>query len=126
MISYGEKTAEEIGMRKPIVGLPAGLALLVAVFAGSLPLAERAAAQVAADSAQVGSQRPLPGRHIEGRLAFLRAELKITDAQAPLWDRVAAALRERAARMDAAVAAARQARGGGTTPDLLAQIEART
>ncbi len=112
-------------MRKSIVRVSAGLALLGTVLVGSLVLAERGAAQIAADSAQVHPQRPLPGRHIEGRLAFLRAELRITDAQAPLWDRVAAVLRERAAKMDAAIAASRQARSDGTAPDLLGQIEAR-
>jgi hypothetical protein len=27
--------------------------------------------------------------HVEGRLAFLKTELKITEAQLPLWNRVA-------------------------------------
>ena len=31
-------------------------------------------------------------RHVEGRLAFLKAELKITDAQLPLWNAVADAI----------------------------------
>lgn len=35
---------------------------------------------------------PMQGR-IEGRLAFLKAELKITDAQAAAWDKFAAAVR---------------------------------
>jgi protein CpxP len=35
-----------------------------------------------------------PGRHLEGRIAYLRAELKITDAQAPAFDKVAQAMRE--------------------------------
>lgn len=34
--------------------------------------------------------------HVEGRIAFLRTELKVTDAQQPLWEAVAAALRENA------------------------------
>lgn len=34
-----------------------------------------------------------PGRHIEGRIAFLKAELKITDAQAPAFDKFAEAIR---------------------------------
>ena len=29
--------------------------------------------------------------HVEGRLAFLKTELKITDAQLPLWNAVAEA-----------------------------------
>ncbi|OQM75707.1 Spy/CpxP family protein refolding chaperone [Manganibacter manganicus] len=34
--------------------------------------------------------------HVEGRIAFLRTEMKVTDAQQPLWEAVAAALRENA------------------------------
>lgn len=37
--------------------------------------------------------------HVEGRLAFLKAELKITDAQLPLWDKFAQAVRENAKAM---------------------------
>jgi len=36
---------------------------------------------------------------VEGRIAFLRAELKITDAQAQAWDVFAAALRDNAKRL---------------------------
>ncbi len=46
-----------------------------------------------------------PGHQIEfseGRLAFLKAELKITDAQTRAWDAFAAALRENTARLNAA------------------------
>ncbi|MEP9389952.1 Spy/CpxP family protein refolding chaperone [Mesorhizobium sp. KR9-304] len=34
--------------------------------------------------------------HVEGRIAFLRMELKVTDGQEPLWEAVAEALRESA------------------------------
>ena len=37
--------------------------------------------------------------HIEGRLAYLKAELKIADAQEPLWNAFAAAARENAKTM---------------------------
>src|SRR5262249_50834350 len=40
--------------------------------------------------------------HVEGRIAFLRAELKITDAQAGAWDAFANALRDNAKRLDEA------------------------
>lgn len=40
--------------------------------------------------------------HVEGRIAFLRAELKITDAQAGAWDAFAAALRANAKALAAA------------------------
>lgn len=36
---------------------------------------------------------------VEGRIAFLRAELQITDAQAKLWDAFAGALRDNAKRL---------------------------
>lgn len=37
--------------------------------------------------------------HIEGRIAFLKTELKITDAQQPLWNAVADAMRANAKEM---------------------------
>lgn len=40
--------------------------------------------------------------HVEGRIAYLRAELKITDAQAGAWDAFAAALRANAKTLAAA------------------------
>jgi hypothetical protein len=40
-----------------------------------------------------------PSQHIEGRLAFLKTELKITEAQTPQWTAYADALRANAKRM---------------------------
>ena len=40
-------------------------------------------------------------KHIEGRLAFLKTELKITDAQLPLWNAFAQAMRDDAGMMQA-------------------------
>jgi hypothetical protein len=37
--------------------------------------------------------------HVEGRLAFLKTELKITDVQLPLWNAVADAIRANAKSM---------------------------
>jgi hypothetical protein len=37
-----------------------------------------------------------PGKYIEGRIAFLKAELKITDAQSRAWDQYAAFMRDTA------------------------------
>jgi hypothetical protein len=39
--------------------------------------------------------------HIEGRLAFLKTELKISDAQLPLWNAFAQAMRDNATAMQA-------------------------
>jgi hypothetical protein len=42
--------------------------------------------------------------HIEGRLAYIKAELKVTDAQEPLWNAYAVAARDNAKTMIAAFA----------------------
>jgi hypothetical protein len=62
--------------------------------------------------------------HVEGRLAFLKTELKITDAQMPLWNAFAGAVRDNAKAME------QMMRGGmmGTSqsaslPDKLAMRE---
>ena len=62
--------------------------------------------------------------HIEGRIAFLKAELKITDAQQPLWDAVADAMRASAQDM-AAVMPLMQSmmQPSGTLPEKLAARE---
>lgn len=39
--------------------------------------------------------------HVEGRLAFLKTELKITDAQTPMWNAFAQAVRDNAKAMEA-------------------------
>lgn len=44
----------------------------------------------------VRGERGEPGKHIEGRIAFLKAELKITDAQNRAWDQYATFMRETA------------------------------
>jgi hypothetical protein len=46
--------------------------------------------------------RPL--QHIEGQIAFYKAELRITDAQLPQWNAFADALRSSATRMQQALA----------------------
>lgn len=80
--------------------LPLALAALLAGAAGlSLPTIREAVAQ-ATTAPQQGQQterhRFDPTRHIEGRIAFLKAELKITDAQAPQFEKVAQAMRDNA------------------------------
>jgi LTXXQ motif family protein len=46
-----------------------------------------------------GAMSMMMGEHVEGRIAFLKAELKITDAQLPQWNTFADALRANAKRM---------------------------
>ena len=52
---------------------------------------------------------------LEGRIAYLRAELRITDAQAPAWETFAAALRAGREHLDAARAALQES-GTGADP----------
>ena len=56
-----------------------------------------------------------PFRRIEGQLAFFRAELRITDAQAPQWNAFADVVRAQAERLRTATQAA-MAGGPGPLP----------
>ena len=58
-----------------------------------------------------GMGRMMPGQFVDGRIAFLKAELKITPAQEAQWQQVAAAMRENAKALDQTIIAARQNRG---------------
>jgi hypothetical protein len=63
----------------------------------------------------------LGGRsHAEGRLAFLKAELKITDAQAPQWNAFAEAVRTNASSMREMRRAMMAERASATLPERLA------
>ena|SRR5690242_11791131 len=66
-------------------------ALAVAIVA-SVPMAQPAFAQPSPGAAE-HQQRPRAS-HIEGRLAFLKTELKITDAQMPQWNAFADVMRQ--------------------------------
>jgi hypothetical protein len=61
--------------------------------------------------------------HVEGRLAFLKTELKITDAQLPLWNAVAEAIRANAKSMSAMMAGGMMGSQTATLPDKLALRE---
>ena len=61
--------------------------------------------------------------HVEGRLAFLKTELKITDAQLPLWNTVADAIRANAKGMAEMMRGAMGARQTATLPNRLAMRE---
>ena len=55
--------------------------------------------------------RMLPGQLVDGRIAFFKAELKITPNQETQWQPVATALRQNANALDEAINGARQQRG---------------
>ena len=62
-------------------------------------------------------------RHVEGRLAFLKTELKITDAQLPLWNAVADAMRANAKTLDDMAGGMIGGSQTATLPDKLAMRE---
>ena len=66
--------------------------------------------------------RMMPGQFIDGRIAFLKAELKITPAQETEWQQVAGAMRENAKTLDQTITTARQNR---TTIDAVQRLESR-
>ncbi len=55
--------------------------------------------------------RMMPGQFIDGRIAFLKAQLKITPAQEGPWQKVEAAMRDNAKALDQAIVTVRQ-KGG--------------
>jgi hypothetical protein len=64
------------------------------------------------------------GSHIEGRLAYVKAELKVTDAQEPLWNAYAVAARDNAKTMIARCTAMMGKRDAQVSlPDRLDQNE---
>ncbi len=110
-------------LRTPI--LAAALLASVAGF-GSAP----AFAQSSAQSANPGAtqteprhhemERMRPGQLVDGRIAFLKTELKITPAQESQWGQVASAMRENANALDQAITAARSQRGNADAVERLA------
>ncbi len=63
------------------------------------------------------------GGHVEGRLAFLKTELKITETQLPLWNTVADAIRANAKGMGDMSDGMMGATHATTLPDKLALRE---
>ena len=75
------------------------LLLLPTTLALAVGLSAAAAAQVAdgpapAERGHAPKAATAPFEHIDGRLAYVRAELAITEAQQPRWDSFAATVRD--------------------------------
>jgi periplasmic protein CpxP/Spy len=66
--------------------------------------------------------RMMRGKFVDGRIAFLKAELKITPAQETQWQQVEAAMRENAKALDQTITTARQNR---TDMDAVQRLELR-
>ena len=76
-------------------------------FAQSTPAPANSGAEQTA-TRHHATERMLPGQLADGRIAFLKAELKITPPQETQWQQVAAAMRENANALDQVITAARQ------------------
>ena len=89
-------------------------------------LTAAALAQNAAPAAPATQQQATPhrhhGDHIEGRIAYLATELKITPTQQAQWDRVAAAMRSNSQDMHKAFEGMRANRG--TPKNAVERLEA--
>jgi len=100
--------------------LPAALALALGTTIGALPsasvLAQEPSAPQAGAPPQPGQapqgQRPPRNfsSHVEGRIAFLKAELKITPAQNAAFGKLAQAMRDNTAEMQKSFADRRATR----------------
>ena len=101
-------------LRRPF--LAAALFTSVAVVGLMPALAQTTPAPANSSAAQSEAhhhamQRMLPGQLVDGRIAFLKAELKITPTQETQWQRVAGAMHENANSLDQAIKTVRQDRG---------------
>ena len=101
-------------LRRPF--LAAALLTSVAVVGLMPALAQTTPAPANSSAAQSEAhhhavQRMLPDQLVDGRIAFLKAELKITPAQETQWQQVAGAMHENANSLDQAIKTARQDRG---------------
>jgi periplasmic protein CpxP/Spy len=112
-----------IRLRKPFLAV----ALLTGVAAVGLTPVLAQTAPGPANSTAAPSEprhhamgRMMPGQFVDGRMAFLKAELKITPAQETQWQRVEAAMRENAKALDQTITAARQNR---TNTDAVQRLE---
>ena len=94
--------------------LAAALFMSLAALPVGLASAQTAPSPTNAGTAQTeAGHHPhmLPGQLVEGRIAFLKAELKITPAQEAQWQQLATAMRENASVLDHAISTAREQRG---------------
>ena len=67
----------------------------------------------------------MPGQFVDGRVAFLKTELKITPAQESQWQQFASVMRQNAQSLDQAIANARQHRGAATATNAVDHMELR-
>ncbi len=111
----------------PSPAMPMGMAGGQMPGAGAMPMMGMMRMMMGEDG--MGGMRMMSER-VEGRIAFLKTELKITDAQLPLWNGFAQAMRDNAKAMQGAMQGMPGMSGGmmgmsqaATLPDKLAARE---
>src|SRR5436305_4119905 len=105
---------EMIRLRTPL--LAAALYTGVAAVGLTPALAQTAPGQAnttaaSSEARHHARERMMPGQFVDGRIAFWKAELKITPAEEGQWQQVEAAMRENARALDQTITAPRQNRG---------------
>jgi hypothetical protein len=105
------------GAAAPVAGMPGGMSGGMGMGAGGMPMGMMQ--MMGANGMQMMVE------HVEGRIAFLKAELKITDAQLPQWNAFADAMRDNAKAMQGMMQGGMMMGMGqdGTLPDRLAARE---
>ncbi len=88
---------------------PQGMPMMGMMGQGGMGMMGQGAMPMAGAMSNLGMPMQDMGAHLEGRIAFLRAELAITEAQAPQWEAFAQALRGSTAKLKPAQTAAPQA-----------------
>jgi LTXXQ motif family protein len=104
--------------------VPGGPSMMPGASAGGMPMMDMMRMMMGQDG--MGGMRMMAAMagHVEGRLAFLKTELKITDAQLPLWNAFAQAARENAKAMEEMMQGGMMGMSqSGTLPERLALRE---
>jgi hypothetical protein len=108
----------------PPAAMLGGASMMPGAGAGGMPMMDMMRMMMGQDG--MGGMRMMAAMagHVEGRLAFLKTELKITDAQLPLWNAFAQAARENAKAMEEMMQGGMMGMSqSGTLPDRLALRE---
>jgi hypothetical protein len=109
----------------PTPGMPMGMAGGQMPGAGGMPMMDMMRGMMGQGMMGqdgMGGMRMM-AEHVEGRVAFLKAELKITDAQLPQWNGFAQAVRDNATAMQGMQGGMMVMNQAATLPDKLAARE---
>ena len=111
----------------PAVGTPAAQGMPMGSMPGSSGGMPMMGERQMGERPMMGMMQMMMGSmadHVEGRIAFLKTELKITDAQQPLWNAVGDAMRANAKEMAAMMPMMQSMmQPSGTLPEKLAGRE---